>query len=247
LDQALGEMEDTLDGFPDKEGDLQEVLRYEAAVAAYQRNFQAYEAYNEGLAEKQARFDELGDVESKVSKLEQELPISEQFERDLVLYEKSAATYAERVQLIEETTFKAEDFLKAREAIQTLKVSVKSHLLPSLNKVASVLLSRMTGGERYLVEVDEDFEILIDGQPINTLSGSGKAVANLAIRIALGQILTNRVFSIFLADEVDAAMDDERAEHTSQALRRLTDSVGQVVLVTHKRPETDHMVELKRT
>ena len=64
----------------------------------------------------------------------------------------------------------------------------------------------------YLVEVDEDFEILIDGQPINTLSGSGKAVANLAVRIALGQILTNKVFSVFFADEVDAAMDDDRSE-----------------------------------
>ena len=69
-------------------------------------------------------------------------------------------------------------------------------------------------------------------------------MANLAICIALGQILTNRVFSVFMADEVDAAMDEDRAEHTAQALRRLTTMVAQVILVTHKRPETDVTIEL---
>jgi len=145
-----------------------------------------------------------------------------------------------------ELTEKSTEFLKAREIIQALKISVKNHLLPSLNAVASTLLSRMTGGERYEVVVDEDFDIMIDGQAVNTLSGSGKAVANLAIRIALGQILTNRVFSVFMADEVDAAMDDERASYTAQALRRLTETITQVIQVTHKHPETDHTFELKK-
>jgi DNA repair protein SbcC/Rad50 len=52
------------------------------------------------------------------------------------------------------------------------------------------------------------------------------------------------VFSLFMADEVDAAMDEERAEYTAQALRRLTTMVTQVILVTHKRPETDRTIAL---
>lgn len=137
-------------------------------------------------------------------------------------------------------------YLDARAGIIGLKAKVKTFLLPSLNKVASHLLSEMTGGVRNDVEIDEDFEILIDGQPINVLSGSGKAVSNLSIRLALGQILTNRMFSVFLADEIDGEMDTERADFTANALRRLTGLISQVILITHKRPEVDHLVELKR-
>ena len=66
----------------------------------------------------------------------------------------------------------------------------------------------------------------------------------LSIRLALGQVLTNRVFSVFIADEVDASMDDERAEYTAECLRRLTDLISQVILITHKHPEADQMLEL---
>jgi len=246
IGQAIDELTETLQDLPDRSADLMIVQKHEAADLVYKNRLAAFREYNEGLEEKKARYAELQGIDQRVATLRNELSQSEQFERDLDRFTKAYSVFQEKQALVADMTKRAEDFLQAREVIQALKVSVKTLLLPSLNKVASVLLSRMTGGERYLVEVNEDFEITIDGQPINTLSGSGKAVANLAIRIALGQILTNRVFSIFMADEVDAAMDDERASHTADALQRLTETVGQVILVTHKRPETDHMVELKR-
>ena len=147
---------------------------------------------------------------------------------------------------LNEITGKSETYLQARMDVVDLKTRIKSHLLPSLNHVASVILTEMTGGARYLVEVDDEFEIRIDGAAVCTLSGSGKAVANLAIRIALGHILTNRVFSLFMADEVDGSMDAERADYVAQALQRLTGRVRQVILITHKRLDTDQHIELKK-
>jgi DNA repair exonuclease SbcCD ATPase subunit len=94
--------------------------------------------------------------------------------------------------------------------------------------------------------IDEKFNIKVDGQPLQTLSGSGKAVANLAIRIGLGQVLTNKVFSIFMADEIDASMDNERAEYTAQCMHRLSDNISQIFLVSHKRPEADHYIDLSK-
>ena len=235
-----------LEGMPDRSADLALVRAYEAAVSTYENQLQAWNDYNEGLAEKQKRYEELEGIEEIVNTLQAELQQAQQFERDVNRFRHDLMDYESKQEEIEALELKSQDYLRAREIIQALKVSVKSHLLPSLNKVASVLLGQMTGGERYLVEVDDDFEITIDGQRISTLSGSGKAVANLAIRIALGQILTNRVFSVFMADEVDASMDDDRADYTAQALRRLTDQIGQVITVTHKRPETDHTIELKK-
>ncbi|MCG7628965.1 AAA family ATPase [Epibacterium sp. MM17-32] len=245
-EQNIAAIEQTLADMPDRSTDLLARQRWEAAEQTYQHQLAAWSEYNSGLAEKKARFEELKGIDETVATLQSELQQAQQFEKDFARYESDLEVYTEKAAEVSSLREKSAEYLKAREIIQALKVSVKTHLLPSLNKVASVLLSQMTGGERYLVEVDEDFEITIDGQRIGTLSGSGKAVANLAIRIALGQILTNRVFSVFMADEVDAAMDDDRAAYTAEALRRLTDHVGQVILVTHKRPETDHTFELKK-
>lgn len=244
LTQAIDELEDML--LSDRSEEIDLVRAWKAKVKAYESAKEAYDLYNHDLPRKQAELEELEGVDTVVSSLREELDLARTYERDLARYQKEMTLYEEYLKAHETLCRRSEAFLESRQSVQDLKVRVKTHLLPSLNKVASLLLSQMTGGERYRVEVDPDFEIAVDGQSIRTLSGSGKAVANLAIRIALGQILTNRVFSVFLADEVDAAMDDERATYTSEALRRLTNSVGQVIQVTHKRPNTDHMFELKK-
>lgn len=235
-----------LEGMPCLAPDLALVRAHEATMVTYQNQVKAWNAYNAELPAKQARFKELTGIAGVVTQLQACVNEAKAYERDLNRFRNDKVDYENRLEQVAGLENRSEEFLKAREIIQALKVSVKSHLLPSLNKVASVLLSQMTGGERFQVEVDDDFEITIDGQRLSTLSGSGKAVSNLAIRIALGQILTNRVFSVFMADEVDASMDDDRADYTSQALRRLTERVTQVITVTHKRPETDHTIELKK-
>lgn len=131
-----------------------------------------------------------------------------------------------------------------RKALIELKPKVKTYLLPSLNNVASTLISEMTNGQRTTISIDDNFDIMVDGQPVSTLSGSGKAVANLAVRIGLGTVLTNTIFSVFLADEIDAAMDDNRAAYTAECLQNLTNTIHQIILVSHQKPDADHQIEL---
>jgi DNA repair exonuclease SbcCD ATPase subunit len=133
---------------------------------------------------------------------------------------------------------------RGKAAMLRLRVLVKQHLLPSLNAVASRLIEQMTGGQRRLIVVDDEFDIRVDGQPLATLSGSGKAVANLALRIGLGQVLTNNVLSLFIGDEIDASLDADRSEATGQTLRGLMSSVAQILLVTHKGAEAEYSVTL---
>src|SRR5205823_13167834 len=132
---------------------------------------------------------------------------------------------------------------RAKSALSTLRTLVKQHLVPSLNRVASSLIRSMTGGQRHSIAVDEEFDVKVDRQPINTLSGSGKAVANLSLRIGLGQVLTNNILSLFVGDEIDAALDADRAENTSQTLQALKSRIGQILLITHKRPCADYYIE----
>jgi DNA repair exonuclease SbcCD ATPase subunit len=229
----------------DRSDELASLRAYKLVQDSYQVQQQAWEQYNAGLSAKAERFNELTGVEDLLREREAAVRSARDYELENKRYETAQAHWEEQDKNLKDLREKAQHYKKAQETIRALKTSVKTHLLPSLNTVASLLLSQMTDGERYLIEIDEEFEILVDGQRINTLSGSGKAVANLAIRIALGQILTNKVFSLFMADEVDASMDNDRAMNTAAALQRLTRQVGQVILVTHKRPETDHTFELK--
>jgi hypothetical protein len=64
-----------------------------------------------------------------------------------------------------------------------------------------------------------EFDVVVDGQRLDTLSGSGKAVANLALRLGLGQVLTNNVLSVFVGDEIDASMDEDRAKNLGERRR----------------------------
>lgn len=246
LTKALEQLTALVKKLPDQSAAIQEVRRHNAAMASYRAAKDAYDTFNSKVSFLEMRIEELAGVTQKVAVLKEELTNAQFFNREQQRFERDLKLYQSRLDQKADLEERAEDYSTALKRLTELKVAVKGHLLPSLNKVASVLLSQMTGGERSLVEVDDDFEILVDGQPIHTLSGSGKAVANLSIRIALGQILTNRVFSVLIADEVDAAMDDERAAYTAEALRRLKSYVGQILLITHKKAETDHMIELRK-
>ena len=128
----------------------------------------------------------------------------------------------------------ADGWRRAQTALNNLRTMVKGHLVPALSRVSSHLLAQMTGRQRNIVSVDQEFNVVVDGQPLDTLSGSGKAVANLALRLGLGQVLTNDVFSVFVGDEIDASMDDTRAGNLGECIRTLSSKISQIVLITHK-------------
>lgn len=201
-------------------------------------------------------------VTDRVSRLEQDLSKLELYAGDIDLYEKNynqsltlkqllvqyeayLKVYETQTKQVETLKAEVENYDYAIVGLRNLKVSIKSYLVPSLNKVASSYLSQMTDGARSSVVISESFDIVVDGQPMEALSGSAKAVANLAIRLALGQTLTNSVFSVLLADEIDAAMDQERSDYTAKCLRNLTDSIKQIIIISHKKLDADNYVELK--
>lgn len=230
----------------DRSADLKARQRYEAALHAYEAERLAYQVW---LAEKIAVEEELKAIlafnpEKFIVEAEAHLKESRAYEQAVKAYAEQMAVYQKRKEEVDQYKLEAEQWGAAKAAIQTLKSRVKGHLVPSLNRVASTLLSQMTYGKRQTIEVDEEFDVMVDGQRLNTLSGSGKAVANLALRLGLGQVLTNGVFSVFLADEIDAAMDTERAGATAECLRALTSHIKQIVLVSHKEPDADHLIDL---
>lgn len=228
----------------DRTAEFEARRQYEWALENYEQQRKAWQEDRARREVQRKRMEELSGIPGELELETQLLERDRLYEAALESYQRAYGIYRSQKEEAEALKEQASQYAKARSALQQLKVRIKQHLVPSLNRVASHLLHQMTGGQRNTVHVDEDFNITIDGQALNTLSGSGKAVANLAIRIGLGQVLTNKVFSVFLADEIDAAMDEERAAATAACLRNLTQSINQVILVSHKRPEADHIISL---
>lgn len=219
-------------------------LAYEQTMAHYVVQKREYEAWQLERLEKQAKAKRLEDVGEVLLHHRNMLDYMVSYEAALANYEKQLTHYETNSTLAVEHRKAAENWKKVKDAMVTLRGLIKQHLVPSLNKVASRLLREMTGGQRQSVMVDEDFEISVDGQPLNTLSGSGKAVVNLALRIGLGQVLTNNVMSLFVGDEIDASMDQIRAENTASSLRNLTNQISQIILVSHKYHSADYQIGL---
>ncbi len=160
------------------------------------------------------------------------------------VYNKQLTSYELAKKSIDNDKALLEDRNKAKAALTEIKARVKTYIVPSLNKVASYLLSEMTGGEHSNVVIDENFEVDVDGQPLRTLSGSGKDITNLAIRIGLGRILTHKVLPVMMLDEIDAAMDEERAQYTWDCIQKITPRIGQVLQVSHKDLPAQHRMEV---
>ncbi|MGQ7794647.1 hypothetical protein ACUN0C_19780, partial [Faunimonas sp. B44] len=223
-------------------GQYQARLVYERDLARYEQELESYRAWQAECNAKEAEATALAESTKDLLQVQDQYQKAIVYETQLAVFDRDLVRYQETQKKVKELRDAAEAWKKAKAALVTLRSLVKQHLVPSLNRVASHLIKQMTGGQRQVIEVDEEFEITVDGQAINTLSGSGKAVANLALRIALGQVLTNNVLSLFIGDEIDASMDKDRAENTSLTLKSLAVKVSQILLVTHKYPEADYYI-----
>lgn len=210
----------------------------------YQHKTAMWDKYQAVKARIEPLLPPAGELDHRLNQIKGQLEKSFTYENRLVEFNVKSRMFAVTQAQIDELQAQASQHTAARKALSELKPKVKSYLLPSLSKVASDLLSEMTNGELTEIMIDDEFNIKADGDPIECLSGSAKAVANLAVRIGLGTVLTNKIFSVLLFDEIDASMDVERAEYTAQCIRRLTKTFGQIILVSHKQPEADHQVEI---
>jgi DNA repair exonuclease SbcCD ATPase subunit len=158
-------------------------------------------------------------------------------------YEKTSAEIAEALRL-------ADAFREGATSLADARATLKALLAPSLSRVASRLLNDMTNGKYSEVIVDDDMEITVNGQSIETLSGGNETVANIALRLALGQVLVVETFPVFLGDEMDAFADESRREAVAEAMAALLDKghLKQVILVTHRGvAAADHVIDLGNT
>jgi DNA repair exonuclease SbcCD ATPase subunit len=218
----------------DRAGDLRAARAYQSDRAIYDERVSRYRSEMDTYEGARRAVEAMEDRSTDLLALRTRASDARSYEGYLDRYRNDAARYTELVQRVADKRDAAEGYSRGADALKATRLRVKQELAPALSVAASSLLASMTGGERRHVAVDHDFNIVVDGQPLQTLSGSGKSVVNLALRIGLGQVLTSKVLPIFMGDEIDKDMDSDRASTTHNTLQSLKQFLTQIIVVTHK-------------
>lgn len=123
-----------------------------------------------------------------------------------------------------------------------------SRIRPSLSHYGSELLANFTNGKYTDMELDGDYNIYIydDGEkrPFEYFSGGEGDLANLCLRLAISQIITQRSgmdFQFIALDEIFGSQDRERKKNVLKALSELSRNFRQILLITHVEEVKDFM------
>jgi exonuclease SbcC len=123
-------------------------------------------------------------------------------------------------------------------AFTDLRTDLNTQLRPDLSELASSFLRDLTNGRYTEMELDEDYvATLLDGGEVKpVISGGEEDVANLALRLAISQMIAERAgqpLSLLVLDEIFGSLDEERRASVLDLLRSLADRFPQVILITH--------------
>lgn len=231
----LKQLSDLGDQPPDVSQDKAVLDEYYKQIAVYENQMVDYDVYLDKLSEVEA-------LPEMVEGLSDRLEASRSYLSDKDKYDSISQINSDLEDKISNIEATRQEWKKGSDALKSVRSEVKQYIIPAICKISSNLLSEMTAGERNEIKITEDFEIYVDNQHVMTLSGSGIYVANLAVRIALGRVLTHNVLPIFLADEIDANMAEKRTKATHDSLMKLKPHLDQIIVITHKNFEGDHSI-----
>ena len=128
----------------------------------------------------------------------------------------------------------------ARETMERFKIDLIGRIRPVLERKASLLLRAITEGRYTDLALDEDYEISIGlighTYPIKSASGGEEDLANLCLRLAISELVTEatgigRTFVVL--DEVLGSQDAQRQEAIMTMLANLSGHFVQIIMISH--------------
>ncbi|HET9770756.1 MAG TPA: hypothetical protein VFS16_07700, partial [Acidimicrobiia bacterium] len=140
------------------------------------------------------------------------------------------------------------------ELLGEFRNSLVGQVGPALSAQTTALFRELTDGRFDSLEVDGDsFELRVGsaGHPLDRHSGSETDLANLSLRVAIGEqvnLLSGGAVGLLVLDEVLGALDGEHRDRLLGALTRLGARFRQVLVVTHAaevKEQLPHAIEVE--
>jgi len=126
------------------------------------------------------------------------------------------------------------------EIMSSFRTHLISRIRPTLSSYASSFFECLTDGKYREIELNEDYNLMVydDGNPysIERFSGGEEDLANLCLRLAISEVITERaggVFNFIILDEIFGSQDTIRRQNIMKALNELSSKFRQIFLITH--------------
>ncbi len=199
-----------------------------------------------GLRYSEAAFKDLRDAETAAERARREAELSLVRARGehgaareaIAVVARREAERNERERAATETAGELALHQELDRALTDLRDELNATLRPDLSELASAFLRDLTNARYTELELDEDYSatLLDDGDPKAVISGGEEDVANLALRLAISQMIAERAgqpLSLLILDEIFGSLDEDRRGAVIDLLRSLADRFPQVILITH--------------
>ena len=196
-----------------------------------------YDKYQSIIDKRDSKKDELNSL-----KLE-----SERKESDKKLILQKIENFKEKISEMEEYKKKikedkiiAQHLAMLAEVMSNFRTHLISRIRPTLSSYSSDFFERITDGKYNELELDEDYTLLVYDNGvaygIERFSGGEEDLANLCLRLAISEVITERaggVFNFIILDEIFGSQDMYRRQNIMKALNGLSSKFRQIFLITH--------------
>ncbi|MCX6670867.1 MAG: SMC family ATPase [Euryarchaeota archaeon] len=198
---------------------------------------EAYTLYQESLA----RLDEIKEKQQKIAvELKEQEGEKKLIDQQIKTYEKNIEEQQRLEKKLENERLEAQHRNMLSEVMESFRTFLISQIRPMLSAHASELFDELTDGKYSQIELDEDYDLLIYDHgvayTIERFSGGEEDLANLCIRLAISEIITERAGSVFqfvILDEIFGSQDQIRKQNIIKTLNGFSSKFKQIFLITH--------------
>lgn len=155
-------------------------------------------------------------------------------------YERELSSYNSKLEALKKLEIKS----ASAEVLDEFRKSQIARIAPELAETATGLISNMTNGKYVEINLDENFTPFVTNssgktKSAYTLSGGEISVVALALRIAIGDLITGGTGGLLWLDEVLTAQDAERRASLVETIRSMSDRGRQIVMINHTQEASD--------
>ena len=141
---------------------------------------------------------------------------------------------------IEKETKTLQHLSMLSDVMSSFRIHLISRIRPTLSSYASDFFERLTDGKYQQIEIDENYNLMVydEGESYNIerFSGGEEDLANLCLRLAISEVITERaggIFNFIILDEIFGSQDMIRRQNIMKALNSLSSKFRQIFLITH--------------
>ena len=197
----------------------------------------SYEKYQKDLEKLNLKKDKISDLNLDYEKTISKEKLLDQEIKNISIKIKELIEFKNKIKE-EKNALRYIDMLS--DLMNNFRTFLISRIRPTLSSYASELYQELTNGKYSEIELDENYDVLIydkgENFKIERFSGGEEDLANLCLRLAISEVISERsggIFNFIILDEIFGSQDNIRRQNILKALNNLSSKFRQIFLITH--------------